>query len=192
MKVYLTSGHQIINGKGNGAFGVDGFDEAVEARKFVNDVLKFLKFAFSLDESKVLTDRDDWSLNTVINWIAKNTTKDCLSIDVHFNAFTNPRATGTEVLIANNHTESELKIAKDFAFMMSSVLRINNRGVKTEAQSARGKLGMLSGGGAKAKNILIEICFITNPDDVRLYRNNYWTLVEKFSHLIHKIITNRE
>jgi N-acetylmuramoyl-L-alanine amidase len=192
MKVYLTSGHQIINGKGNGAFGVDGFDEAVEARKFVTDVIKFLNFGFGINGTKILTDRDDWSLQTVINWIAKNSTQNCLSIDVHFNAFSNSRATGTEVLIANNHTSKELKIAKDFSFMMSSILRLNNRGVKTESDSARGKLGMLSGGGAKAINILVEICFITNPDDVRAYRTYYWTLVEKFAELISKIIKGDE
>lgn len=188
MKVYLTSGHQIINGKGNGAFGVDGFDEAVEARKFVNDVINFLSFAHKVPKSQILTDHDSWSLNAVIGWIAKNATSKCLSIDVHFNAFHLPKATGTEVLIANNATAQENSFARDFSYTISQVLKISNRGVKTEGQSARGKLGMLSGGGAKAINILIELCFITNESDVSAYRNHYWMLVEKFSNLIVKII----
>ena len=191
MKVYLTSGHQIIKGKGNGAFGVDGFDEAVEARKFVTDVINFLKYGFGVSDTRIMTDRDDWSLQTVINWIAKKATKECLSIDVHFNAFSNPKATGTEALVANNYTQIEHSIARDFSFTISQVLKINNRGVKTEAQSGRSRLGILSGGAAHAINILVEICFITNESDVRAYRTKYWTLVEKFAELIYKIIREK-
>jgi len=47
---------------------------------------------------------------------------------------------------------------------------------------------MLSGGGAKSINILVEICFITNENDVRSYRTHYWVLVEKFATVISKII----
>jgi N-acetylmuramoyl-L-alanine amidase len=188
MKIYITSGHQVINGKGNGAFGVDGFDEAVQARRLVNDIINNMKFANGVDKNLILTDNDSWSLNAVIGWLAKAVTKECLTIDVHFNAFSSPKATGTEVLIADSATKQEISFAKDVVFSIANTLKIGNRGVKKESESARGKLGMLSGGGAKAVNILVEVCFITNPNDVNAYNTRYWNLVENLSKLFSQFV----
>lgn len=191
MKLYMTAGHQIINGKGNGAFGVDGFDEAVEARKLVNDVINWMTYSNRVQKSNILTDNDSWSLRAVIDWLKRKVTRECFSIDFHFNAFSNPRATGTEVLVANDRTQLEFSIARDISFTISKVLKIKNRGVKKESESARKKLGMLSGGASHAINVLVEVCFITNEKDVRAYRIHYWKLVEELANIFTKLIETK-
>lgn len=181
MKIYLIAGHQVVNGKGNGAFGIDGFDEALEARKLVQDIIRRLTFIEGVKTSDILTDNDGWSLKSVIGWLAKKVTRECITIDFHFNAFHTNKANGTEVLIANTHTNSERNFATRISEIISVTLGTKNRGVKTESQSQHPRLGMLSGGGAIAKNLLVEVCFITNEEDIRKYRNKYWVLVEKIS-----------
>lgn len=186
MKIYITAGHTIVNGKGTGAFGVNGFDEAVEARRFVNDVIKKFHQIPGFDKTRVITDDDSWSLGAVINWLSKKVTKECISIEFHFNAFHNPTATGAEVLVANNHTLKEASLALALSLLISETLGIKNRGMKTEAQSGRKKLGILSGGASSAINLLVEICFISNQTDINRYRSNYWNLVEKTAALLNK------
>jgi N-acetylmuramoyl-L-alanine amidase len=189
MKLYLTAGHQIINGKGNGAFGVDNFDEAVEARILVQDIIRFMHYGNMVPMNLLLTDKDEMSLSSVIEWVGKLATRDCVTIDFHFNAFSKPSATGTEVLVADNATVIEIKKAERLSNIISTTLRTRNRGVKMEKDSARGKLGMLSSSRlAHAKNILLEICFITNPYDVKQYRDNYPELVKNLSNYLTEIL----
>lgn len=163
--LYLTSGHQIINGRGNGAHGVNGFDEAKEARVFTNILIDELKKR----GIKAKTDDDRLSLSRVINWLSKNMSADCVNIDVHFNAAASPKATGAEVFVANNAGWFERKVGSDLSELMAKTLRIRNRGLKFESQSFRKRLGILSGASAFGHNILLEICFITNPGDVNAY-----------------------
>lgn len=175
----MTAGHQLINGKGNGAFGVGGFDEAKEARIFVNDVIHWMIYGNKVPESKILTDHDSWSLSSVIDWVGKKLTRNCLTIDFHFDSFTNKNISGTSVFVANDRTIEEFKIAKHITDNYAQIMGIQNRGVKTEAESGRRYLGMLSNSKlAHGRNFLVEICFISNADDIKAYSNKYPELVK--------------
>ena len=80
--IYLLAGHAVVNGKGTGAFGVNGFDEAVEALKFRNDLTKELlsKGVAVVNENPAL------NLNQVITWLSKLVKKGDIVIEFHFNA----------------------------------------------------------------------------------------------------------
>jgi N-acetylmuramoyl-L-alanine amidase len=177
--LYITKGHQIINGEGNGA-KYNGFDEAVEAQKLVNDVAREL-----WKEYKVFTYADDDadSLSKVISWLVSKVKKGDICIDVHFNAYSKTSANGTEVFIPNNSTPEEKLFAEKVCSAISKTLGTNNRGVKTAVASQHSSLAILEKPNL-ALNILVEICFITNEKDVTLYRKNYTSLVKALAKVI--------
>jgi N-acetylmuramoyl-L-alanine amidase len=101
-------------------------------------------------------------------------------VEFHFNA-ARASAHGVEVLVAKNATSAEKKLATAYSVAIAHVLGIPNRGVK-EADVAvlKQHAGMAS--------VLVEICFLTNGDDMARYKkqlaklelacfNVYWTYV---------------
>jgi hypothetical protein len=124
--LYLTAGHQIINGSGTGAFGIrelnnknKQFDEAVEARKLVNDIISELKTTYNY--SKVYTESDTLTLSSVINWIGKLITPTDYNIEVHFNASSSDKATGAEVFISTIYNVTE----KEYCIKLSELIEID-------------------------------------------------------------------
>ncbi len=182
--IFITSGHSIVNGRGTGAISSYG-DEAVEARKFVTDLSKLLYQRGIM----AYTDNDKWSLIETINWLGTKVKKVEYTIDVHFNAFTNPTGTGAEVLVANDANEKEIELAAKISKFIAGQLNIPNRGVKKESDSQHSKLGILSSNKlSTANNILIELCFISNPEDMRKYRYNYNVLLSGIADIINQTL----
>jgi N-acetylmuramoyl-L-alanine amidase len=66
---------------------------------------------------------------------------------------------------------------------IAKVLGIRNRGVKTESSTARGKIGILN---VKGTNVLLEICFMSNPSDHLAYQNKKAELASYLSGIIVK------
>jgi len=183
--IYLTSGHEIKNGKGTGAISQFG-DEAVEARKFVTALAKELWSKYKI---MAYTDNDSWTLSGVITWVGSKVKSSDYTIDVHFNASANEAANGAEVLISNTHTPKEKLFATKIVNEIASTLSIKNRGVKTEADSQHSKLGILSNHKlSSANNILIEICFISNRNDMKLYFFNFNELITNLAKTINENI----
>lgn len=87
----------------------------------------------------------------------------------HLNSFTSSKATGIEVVIANNHSKEDKALAAMIATGLNRItglaLRNGNTGVITEKQSARGSLGIMKKPGIV---ILIEYGFISNPSDLKI------------------------
>lgn len=91
-------------------------------------------------------------------------------VDHHFNASLNTSATGTEVIVANNANANSKALAKELANGTARILGIANRGVKTESATARGRIGILNLKAGIA--CLVEICFISNANDMKKYEDN--------------------
>jgi N-acetylmuramoyl-L-alanine amidase len=113
---------------------------------------------------KIDDDRD--SLKIVIQKL-KSVDSDIIC-DIHFNAAAAVSATGVEVITPFRATDKELKLAKDISTKFSKIMGIKNRGVKDETQTARKRLGIMQPMGI---NVLIEVCFITNPKDLAAYQS---------------------
>lgn len=177
-KAYFTAGHTIVRGKGTGVHSPFG-DEAVEARKLVTDVAKRL---YDCHNVMVITDDDNWTLRQVINWLSLKLSKADIAIDFHFNAF-NGKAHGTEVLVPATPSDTERDLAVDICQCISKTLGIRSRGMKRENESQHKRLGVLHSK-EDATNLLVEVCFIDNEDDVRKYRHHYWTLVSNLASTI--------
>ncbi|TDQ79594.1 N-acetylmuramoyl-L-alanine amidase [Sphingobacterium yanglingense] len=156
---YSSAGHHL---KDSGAIGVNGRQENHETISFRDMVnAELIKLGRT-----VVRDKDTETLGQYLGRI--NPTDKDVVVEPHFNAF-NGKASGVEVLIADNANERSKAMAKELCDGYARIMGIPNRGVKTESQSARGKLGLMRKKGAVC---LPELCFIDNPSDMAAYDRN--------------------
>lgn len=181
--VFTSAGHSNRPGRDRGATGngyVEG-DLTVEFRDLLNKELRFYGI-------NPISDGNDTILQDSITFFKNKTSKNSIVIDIHWNAAT-PRATGVEVLIPSVHSEFEKELAGKIAACIGHELGIplrGDRGVKTEAESHHGRLGWMR---LTGENILIEMCFITNPEDMRAYQSKKHIIAKKLAKIIYDYVT---
>lgn len=159
-KIIISAGH---GGTDPGASG-NGFierDLAIELRNLIIAELKALGIS-------ALSDDDKNALKQTLLWLrGKFTTGDIL-LDIHWNAAGNPEANGSEVIIPQIASTFEKDLAAAILKCFTS-FGYRDRGVKPETETARKSLGWMR---PNAENILIEVCFISNVTDMKLYQAN--------------------
>jgi N-acetylmuramoyl-L-alanine amidase len=175
--LYLSAGHYpeaVKGGKADpGAIG-NGLHEAdltSELRSLVYGELMLIA-----PNLKIITDRDDQWTGEWVNYLSKNAKKGDVICDIHFNAAT-PQAGGTEIIIPKDFTQEEKDLGALLQKAIVGVLKTKDRGVKTEAHTARGKIGILFQPKV-ATNVLIEVCFITNKTEIDNYQKNKITVAK--------------
>lgn len=104
-----------------------------------------------------------------------------VAVELHCNAFHLSTATGVEVLAGGNHKGLSNQISE----VISTTLGIANRGVKPEASGQHSRLGFISKGGG----IIVELMFITNPNDLTQYFENEDALADKLATTLIDYIT---
>ena len=175
--IFISAGHSNVLGKDRGASG-NGFVEGiltVEQRDLIVKELKKLG-------AKFVVDNNDSILSQTMAFFRNKTTKNCILVDLHWNA-SSPQATGTEVLVPASPTKFETDLATDLSKTISTILTIKNRGVKTELQSARKSLGWMR---LTGENILIETCFISNKKDMDSYQKNKEELAKQIASILYE------
>jgi N-acetylmuramoyl-L-alanine amidase len=175
---FVLAGHAVVNGKGTGAFGIEGFDEAVEALKLRDDVSKLLLTM----GVKVVNENSSFALGQVIAWLKTVVKKGDLVIEFHFNIA--PLAvTGIETLVDDAATTEELNLANKISVAIQRVTKDKlrgNAGVKKESESQHARLAILSDI-SQATNILVEVGFISNTEFIKSYRDGYSRIVEEIA-----------
>ncbi len=159
----VEAGHVHL-GKDGGA-SANGFKEATLAAELRNIVVTHL-----IDITTgiaITTDDDDDVLTDVVKGFNAVMNDKSVSLSIHFNAAT-PKATGTEVIYPDRHTMEEFKWAVELSEKVATHLGIKNRGAKPEALTARKKLYIRT---MKGHNLLLEVCFITNVEDMKKYND---------------------
>lgn len=111
-----------------------------------------------------------------------------LCIDIHFNAVRDTAAHGTEVIVADDATEFEIKTAVRLLNSTARALGTDRRGVRTESQVPRRRLGILH---LSCPSVVLEVCFCTNVADSVAYRRNFDRLVRSISRTIKDIMSER-
>jgi len=159
-KIIISSGHGGID-SGAVAQGYKEADLAIELRDLIVKELNLLG-------AKAVIDKNSNALKESIAFFKTLLTGKDIAFDIHWNAAT-PQATGTETFIPNDATDFEKRLAREIADDVSTILNIPNRGVKTEAQSARKTLGWMR---MTAEEVLLETCFITSTKDMESYQKN--------------------
>jgi len=171
--IFLSAGHSDTVNRDQGAQSCEHDGKVYSEGKLTTGFRKLLATALRDQEVKVIVDNDNTvtkeTVGTIDDLLRIGTLgeKD-IAIDIHFNASA-PNATGCEVLVPLKYSHTEMVIASHLVSAISEVLEIHNRGVKTEADSARGRLMFMT---PVLNNILIEVCFISNESDLSKYLAN--------------------
>lgn len=93
-----------------------------------------------------------------------------VAIELHTNAFTNPAATGVEVVSMPAQKELARTIARKIAHVLALPVR-GAGGWIDQRQTARGRLGFVRAGG-----LVVETFFISNPQDLAKYQAHKWVV----------------
>ena len=156
MTVFILAGH---SNQDSGAIGIGGRQENHETMKLRDAIVKHMPFGHPN-----IIDRDNENLQAVLRRI--QTGSGSVVLDIHFNAAASAQATGVEVFVGDDAQGDDLLFAHDVLRTVVKHLGLKNRGVKTESESARKRLGVMREHGAVC---LLEVCFITNEADMAAY-----------------------
>lgn len=173
--VCVCAGHDFINVGARGC----GYKEEVLAVKLRDRIYNAL-VAASIQTLRDGVEGGNYSLRKAIH-IAN---KADIAIDIHFNASENPAATGIEALAYSSNE----KLCQDLCEAIAKVTGITLRGDKGYKDSHSGhhsKLGFCEAGG-----IVLEICFISNPSDMKKYVENKLAVAEALAEVLIKWANN--
>jgi N-acetylmuramoyl-L-alanine amidase len=177
MAVFVSAGHTSKgNNQDSGAVNKNGIREADLTTEFRNLVLPNLK-AKGLN---VITDVDTERLAEYLQRI--KTGAGSVVLEFHFDC-ADGKATGSTVIVGSDADRLDKAFAQEIVNVTSSTLGIKNRGVISEADSHRGRLGLMREQGTVA---LLEICFIDNDKDLSSYQNNKLELAARVADIIKK------
>lgn len=98
-----------------------------------------------------------------------------LAVEFHCNAFSDPKATGVETL----SSDALKPFGAELCHAVSSCLRIKDRGAKGEGSGQHSRLGFVRAGG-----LILELFFISNPDDLKAYMDKKWVLARSVANVL--------
>lgn len=177
-RIFLSAGHGDRLSKDRGAkasydlITIYEGDLTIDLRNHIKDELVALGV-------NVVIDNDRNILSDTLNFIKGKFTEECLLIDIHWNAF-NGKANGSEVIIPKNFSKKEHETATEILKAITS-FGFKSRGVKTEDKTARKTLGWMR---PKGQNILIEVCFMDNKNDMDIYFKHKKEIAKKIAEII--------
>lgn len=179
MTAFISAGH---NAKAKikpdpGAIGVNGQKEGdltIEFRDLVVNHLNRIGVRY-------ITDDDQETLAMYLSRIQSG--PGSVVLEFHFDAAVTPNAVGCSALVGADADRLDKAFATELVLATSKILGIRSRGVISEADSHRGRLGLMREKGTVA---LLELCFITNPNDMASYHKNKFILAPEIAKIIKK------
>ena len=180
MSIYLSAGH---NSKSKtikqdpGAVNKQGIKEGdltIEFRDLVSAELTKLGM-------KHIKDSDEESLAMYLNRI--KTGSGSVVIEYHFDSAASETATGCTGLIEEEADRLDKAFAAELTNSIAITLGIKNRGVIRESESHRGRLGLMREEGIIC---LVELCFLSNPNDLAKYHQGKLALAKQHALILKK------
>lgn len=174
--IFVSAGHAPYSVKQD--FGAEGcnYKEAlltIEMRDLVTKDLDSLN-------RKYIKDLDTETLSEYLTRIQTGTGS--VVCEFHFDAY-NGTASGATALVGDDADRLDKAFAKELVNVTASILGIPNRGVKSEAESHRGRLGLMREQGIVS---LLEVCFIDNCNDMQKYQPKKAELAKAYAQIIAK------
>jgi len=175
MAVFISAGHNPKGNRDPGAMKGPLIEALLteEFKKLVTPICNGLGL-------KVITDKDDERLADYLRRI--ETGAGSVVLEFHFDAGSES-ANGTSVIIGDDADRLDKAFAQELVNVTSSTLGTKNRGVISENQSHRGRLGLMREHGTVA---LLEVCFITSTDDMAKFNAKKVELATKIAQVVKK------
>lgn len=168
--IFISAGHSHTDPGALGS-GAREADIVLEFRDLLANALEYRGIPFTRDGRK--------GENLPLSQAVKMAAEADIAIEFHCNAFSNPSASGVETLSGPEHLELGARICE----VVSKTLGIRNRGAKGEASGQHSRLAFISRG----RGIIVELFFISNPDDMVKYQRRKMTLAEELADLLEEV-----
>ena len=169
--LFISAGHGHTDPGASGA-GVHEADIVLEFRDLLANALDALGVQFQRDGRE----GENLPLSQAVMMAADAD----IAIEFHCNAFSNPSVSGVETLSGPEHRELGTRICE----VVSETLGIPNRGVKGESSGQHSRLAFISRG----QGIIVELFFISNPDDVAKYQRLKMALAEELANMLEEVV----
>jgi N-acetylmuramoyl-L-alanine amidase len=166
MAVLISAGHSNTD-PGADAFGRREADIATEFRTILVKCLADLGIQAETDGKG----RENLPLREAVK-LAKG--KD-VAIEIHLNASANATASGVETISG----PEDMQLGAKLCAAVSQSLNIKNRGAKPENAGQHHRLAFVQAGG-----IILELFFLTNPNDLAAYDGRKWPLARAVAQVI--------
>lgn len=166
MAILISAGHSNTD-PGAVAFGREESEIAVEFRTILVKCLADLGIQAQTDGKG----KDNLPLRDAVK-LAKG--KD-IAIEIHLNASANATASGVETLSG----PEDMDLGARLCAAISQALNIRNRGAKPENAGQHHRLAFVQAGG-----IILELFFLTNPNDLAAYDGRKWPLARAVAQVI--------
>ncbi len=174
--IFISSGHNPHGIKIDPGAVANGYREAdlnVEIRDLVCKELDKLG-------SKYIKDLDNETLGQYLERVQTGTGS--VVLEFHFDA-ANGVASGSTSIVEAEADRLDKLFAKELVDVCSNTLGIKNRGVKSEADTHRGRLGLMREDGIIA---LLEVGFIDNKGDIAAYQAKKVALAKALAPILKK------
>lgn len=160
-RIFISAGH----GAGDPGIKVGGTTEAQEMIVLRNPIVTELR-----DRGfEVLSVPDNLSISQTIQWINERRKTGDVAVEIHAAASTNPAARGATVyyIALNNQRQKHAELVLNT--LKAHVPQLPNRGAKPD--TAIGIKGLPFCRVVSPASLLLEVAFLTNPEDRSLLQN---------------------
>lgn len=165
-RIFISAGHGgLENGVQDPGAVAGGTTEAKEMILLRDQILPELRSR----GFEVLSVSDDLSLRQTIDWINSRARQGDIALELHADSFDNPGARGATVFYIANNNERKNQADLLLLALLRRVPQLPSRGAKPDTATGVGRLGFCRD--VNVASMLMEVGFITNPDDRSLLQN---------------------
>lgn len=161
--IFISAGH---HDKDPGAIA-NGYRESDLTKKLRDIIVSVLRVRGLQQGTDYITDNDNESLQQYLSRI--KTGDGSVVFEIHFDSG-GTDATGCTMIVPKRTLTKEFEIETKFGLEIvngcSGIMAIKNRGVKEESETHVKKLAIMRENGI---NGLLEVCFISNKNDLEKY-----------------------
>jgi hypothetical protein len=118
---------------------------------------------------EVLSVPDDQSLSQTIQWINSRARSGDVALEIHADAYSNPTVRGASAFYIANNTERKSHTNLLLTALWRRLPQLPNRGAKPDTETGIGRIAFCRD--TVIPSILMEVGFISNPDDRFLIQN---------------------
>lgn len=170
--ILISAGHTNKPGQDRGAASPD-YIEGVEALRLRDRTAELLRA-----KGCAVTEDGADGVNDPLKKALALARRAHTAIEYHFNAATSARASGVEVLAKPKHRQ----LAQAIAIAIASATGLNlrgDKGFKPDNSGQHHRLAFCEAGG-----LVVEVCFISNPADMRAYAQNFERIAQNVADVL--------
>lgn len=165
-RIFISAGHggieQGISDPGSKVGSTNEATEMILLRDLVVPELRSRGF-------EVLSVPDDLSASQTIQWINARSRSGDVALEIHADSFSNPDVRGTTAFYIANNTERKKHAELLLLALVRRLPQLPNRGAKPDTATGIGRIAFCRD--TTLPSILMEVGFLSNPDDRSLLQN---------------------